>query len=60
MRRKTSFALANSLYIITLYTSLRGSRSVYYTSNTYSENSSSSVVKVNEVTSDVDATLLSF
>ena len=55
LRRKISFALANPLC-----TYLRGSRSIYYTSNTYSENSLSSFAKVTEVTSDVDATFLSF
>ena len=34
IRRKISFAMANSLC-----TSLRGSRSIYYTSNAHSENS---------------------
>ena len=53
--RKISFALANSLC-----TCLRGSRSVHYTSNIYTENSLSSFAKVSEVTSNVDATLLSF
>ena len=43
-----------------LCTSLRDSGSVYYTSNTYSENSLSSFAKVSQVTSNVDATLLSF
>ena len=37
IRRKISFVLTNSLC-----TCLRGSRSVYHTSNTYSENSLSS------------------
>ena len=55
MRRKISFVLANSLCIY-----LRGSRSVYYTSNTNSENFLSSFAKVGEVTSNVGATLLSF
>ena len=54
-RRKISFSLANSLC-----TCLRGSRSVYYTSNTYSGNSLSSFAKVSEVTSNVGATLRSF
>ena len=55
IRRKKSFALANSFC-----TCLSGSRSVYYTLNTNSENSLSSFAKVSEVTSDVGATLLSF
>ena len=55
MRRKISFALANSLCIC-----LRGSRSVYYTSKTNSENSLSSFAKISGVTSNVSATLLSF
>ena len=54
IRRKISFALANSLC-----TSLRGSRSVYCTSSTYSENLLSWFAKVSEVTANVDATLLS-
>ena len=55
IRRKLSFALANSLCIC-----LHGSRSVYCTSNTNSENLLSSFAKVSEVTSNVGATLLSF
>ena len=55
IRSKICFALANSLC-----TCLHGSRSVYYTSNTYSKNSLSSFAKASEVTSNVDATLLSF
>ena len=55
IRRKISFALANSPC-----TCLGGSRSVYYTSNIFSENSLSSFSKVSEVTPNVDATLLSF
>ena len=55
IRRKISFALANSLCIC-----LRGSRSVYYTSNTNSENSLSSFTKVNQITLNTVATLLSF
>ena len=55
IRRKTDFALANSLCIC-----LRGSRPVYCTSNTNSENLLSSFAKVCEVTSNVGATLLSF
>ena len=53
--RKISFALANSLC-----TCSRVSRSVYYTSNTYSEKSLSSFARVSEVTSNVGATLLYF
>ena len=41
-------------------TCLSSRRSVYYTSDTYSENSLSSFAKVSEVTSNADATLLSF
>ena len=46
--------MANSLC-----TCSRDSGSVYYTSNTYSENSMSSFAKVSQVTSNVDASLLS-
>ena len=55
IRRKISFTLAHALC-----TCLRGSRSLYYTSNTYSENSLSSCGKFSEVTSNVDATSQSF
>ena len=54
-KKKNKFFIGNSLCIY-----LRGSRSVYYTSNTSSENSLSSFAKVSEVTSNVGATLLSF
>ena len=55
IRRKLSFPLANSLCIY-----LRGSKSVYCTSNTNSKNLLSSFTKVSEVTSNVGTTLLCF
>ena len=55
VRRKVSFALANSLC-----TCLHDSRSAYYTSNIYSENSLLLFAKVSGVTSNVVATLLQF
>ena len=53
--RRKSFPLANSLC-----TRLRGSRSIYYSSNTYSKNALSSFAKASEVMLNVDGTLLSF